>query len=171
MAIPKRTKIVSLKFSRDALLYDIKNYAFVEGDIMLAEEEHAKHQVFDIAEDGNIDRVTRVLDLAHSECVEFMYPYTKIECEDEELRCNELSETGTYFIELLVPDDFSQSTVNFISKYVHEYMVSRVLSDWFSITKPSSKNNWEEKMNQAQEKIQVQLNARCKRVRRTQTPF
>lgn len=79
MALPKRTKVVSLEFSRKALIYDISNCAYVEGDVMPADDEHSKHQVFDIAEDGNIDRVTRILDLAHAECVEMMYPYTKVE--------------------------------------------------------------------------------------------
>ena len=171
MAIAQRTKIVSLTFKREALLYDIKNYAFVEGDIMQSNEEHSKHQVFDIAEDGNIDRVTRILDLAYAECVEFMYPYTKIECEEEEFRDNNLEEASTYEIKLLVPNDFSQTTVTLINKYAHEYMVCRVLADWLSITKPNSKANWEDKMNQIQEKIQTQLNARCKRIRRAQTPF
>lgn len=171
MAIPARTKIVSLNFAREALLYDVRNYAYVEGDIMQDKEEHTKHQVFDIAEDGNIDRVTRVLDLAHAECVEMMYPYTKIECEAEEVRYNTLSETGEYNISLLVPDDFSQTTIDLISKLVHEYMICRVMADWLSITKPSSSDNWEAKMNISKEKIQTHLNARCRRIRRTQTPF
>ncbi len=171
MALPERTKIVTLTFDRNALLYDISNYAYVEGDVMSEEKGHAKHQVFDIAEDGNIDRVTRILDLAHAECVEAMYPYSKVECEEEEVRGNELIETKQYSIKLLVPDDFSKTTTTLISKLVHEYMVSRVLADWMSITNPSSQANWDEKAAKSKEEIRVRLNARCWRVRRTQTPF
>lgn len=65
-----KTKAVTLVFKREELLYDAENYSFVEGDIMQAEDEHARHQVFDIGQDGNVDRVTRILNLVHSECVE-----------------------------------------------------------------------------------------------------
>ena len=169
--IAERTKIVELTFTRQNLLYDIENYAFVEGDVMRTDNEHAKHQVFDIAQDGNIDRVNRILDLAHAECVEMMYPYTKEPCDSEEVQDNSLSVKEQYQISMLVPDDFSKSTVSLITKLVHEYMVCRVLSDWMSITNPSSQSNWQSKLDSIEEQIRNHLNARCGRVRRAQTPF
>lgn len=169
--IAKRTKIVELTFTRQNLLYDIENYAFVEGDVMRTDNEHAKHQVFDIAQDGNIDRVNRILDLAHAECVEMMYPYTKDPCDSEEVQDNSLSVKEQYQISMLVPDDFSKSTVSLITKLVHEYMVCRVLADWMSITNPSSQSNWQSKLDSIEEQIRNHLNARCGRVRRAQTPF
>ena len=169
--IAKRTKIVELTFTRQNLLYDIENYAFVEGDVMRTDNEHAKHQVFDIAQDGNIDRVNRILDLAHAECVEMMYPYTKEPCDSEEVQDNSLSVKELYQISMLVPDDFSKSTVSLITKLVHEYMVCRVLADWMSITNPSSQSNWQSKLDSIEEQIRNHLNARCGRVRRAQTPF
>ncbi|MBE6199060.1 MAG: hypothetical protein E7138_02025 [Rikenellaceae bacterium] len=169
--IAKRTKIVELTFTRQNLLYDIENYAFVEGDVMRTDNEHAKHQVFDIAQDGNIDRVNRILDLAHAECVEMMYPYTKEPCDSEEVQDNSLSVKEQYQISMLVPDDFSKSTVSLITKLVHEYMVCRVLADWMSITNPSSQSNWQSKLDSIEEQIRNHLNARCGRVRRAQTPF
>lgn len=169
--IAKRTKIVELTFTRQNLLYDIENYAFVEGDVMRTDNEHAKHQVFDIAQDGNIDRVNRILDLAHAECIEMMYPYTKEPCDSEEVQDNSLSVKEQYQISMLVPDDFSKSTVSLITKLVHEYMVCRVLADWMSITNPSSQSNWQSKLDSIEEQIRNHLNARCGRVRRAQTPF
>lgn len=169
--IAKRTKIVALTFARKELLYDIENYAFVEGDVMRTDNEHAKHQVFDIAQDGNIDRVNRVLDLAHAECVEMLYPYTKEPCDGEEVQDNELTVKEQYEISMLVPDDFSKSTVSLITKLLHEYMVCRVLADWMSITNPSSQSNWQSKLDSIEEQIRNHLNARCGRVRRAQTPF
>lgn len=78
----QQSKAVTLTFKRTELLYDAENYSFVEGDIMKADDEHARHQVFDIAAKGNIDRVTRVLNLAHAECVEMLFPYSKEEIPD-----------------------------------------------------------------------------------------
>ena len=169
--IAKRTKTVTLTFKRSALIYDIENYAFVEGDVMHSDNEHAKHQVFDIAQDGNVDRVTRMLNLAYSECVEMMYPYTKEPCNSEEEQNNELVEKEEYVIRLLISDDFSKSTVTLIANLVHEYMICRVVEDWMSITNPSSQSNWGAKLDNIQEQIRGHLNARCGRVRRTQTPF
>lgn len=169
--IAKRTKIVELTFTRQNLLYDIENYAFVEGDIMRTDNEHAKHQVFDIAQDGNIDRVNRILDLAYAECVEMMYPYTKVSCEDSESVTNSPMDVYQYCITLQIPDDFSKTTIDYVSKCVHEYMTSRVLTDWLSITKPSAANYWAVKAAEAKDQIRTSLNARMKRVRRTLSPF
>lgn len=167
----QRNKTVTLTFSRENLLYDIKNYAWVEGDIMNVDDENTRHQVIDIAEDGNIDRVTRILDLAHAECVEFMYPYTKEPCADKQTTNNNLTETPQYVIEMLVHEDFSQTTIDLLAKLIHEYMICRVLGDWYRITYPANQSGWEAKAEEIRDKIRTRLHARCGRVRRTQTPF
>lgn len=167
----QRNKTVTLTFSRENLLYDIKNYAWVEGDIMNVDNENTRHQVIDIAEEGNVDRVTRMLDLAHAECVEFMYPYTKESCADEQTTNNNLTETPQYVIEMLVHEDFSQTTIDLLAKLIHEYMICRVLGDWFRITYPTNQSGWELKAEDIKQQIRTRLHARCGRVRRTQTPF
>ena len=77
-----RTKTVSLKFKRSELLYDCANLGYVHGDTMHTDDEHDRHQVMDIVEDGNVDRVTRILNLAMSEIREALYPYTKEEAQN-----------------------------------------------------------------------------------------
>lgn len=167
----KRNKEVTLTFSRENLLYDIKNYAFVEGYVMAEGQEPVRHMVIDIAEEGNVDRVTRMLDLAHAECVEFMSPYTKEPCADEQTTNNNLTETPQYVIEMLVHEDFSQTTIDLLAKLIHEYMICRVLGDWFRITYPTNQSGWELKAEDIKQQIRTRLHARCGRVRRTQTPF
>ena len=218
-----RTKTVKMTFKREELLYDIRNNAYVEGDVMQVKTEHDRHQVQDIGEDGNIDRVTRVLDLAHAECEEALFPYTKENVEQEtemddtptyvepveETSTEEPTEeetdtaasgtvadddehyalsddegdeeftnetpaskpTGDYVIRLLVPDEYSKTTVRLIVRYIHEYMVCRVLSDWMSITNPPAAANWKAKQDEALEGMKEAVNFRTGRVRRTQTPF
>ena len=75
-------KEVVLTFKRAELIYDASNYSYVEGDIIPEGNECRRHQVFDIAQDGNVNRVTRVLNTVHAECVEMLYPYTKEEIPD-----------------------------------------------------------------------------------------
>lgn len=170
---PPPTKSVTLTFKRSELLYDAENYSFVEGDIMRASDDHhARHQVFDIGQEGNVDRVTRVLNLAHSECVEMLYPYTKEEIPDEqEVLDDKLEEPEDYNIELTLPDGFSLSTARLLKNLIHEYLVCKVLSDWMSITNPSSQANWESKIEEQKGKIRTSLMSRMGKVRRKLKPF
>ena len=162
---------VTLRFEREALLYDIKNYCYIEGDTMERQDEHAKHQVFDVGETGNIDRVTRVLDLAFSNCVDICYPYTKKELCHHASRDNELEEEDEYVMKMSVPEGFSETSVTYLSKLIHELLVYKVMADWMSITKPESKANWQEKAEATEQEIMSMLNRRTGRVRRPLSPF
>lgn len=165
-------KSVTLTFKRSELLYDAANYSFVEGDIMKADDDHARHQVFDIAAKGNIDRVTRVLNLAHAECVEMLYPYTKEEVPEGESALDDvLHVPEEYRIVMNLPDGFSQTTVNLLQTMIHEYLVCRVLADWMSITNPSSQANWEAKFEALKTQIQTSLMSRRGKIRRKCSPF
>ena len=172
--IKERTKTVTLLFYREQLLYDIKNLAFVEGDVLSDEAQHSKHQVQDIGEDGNIDRVTRMLDLAIAHCVEVLYPVSKIDVVDGTVLNDNLTETATYTVTLLVPDDFSQTTVNYLEQLIHNLLVYYVLADWMSIANvanPKSAANWTAKAQDVEDEIKGKLNARTGRVRKFQSPF
>lgn len=168
------TKTVMLIFEREQLLYDISNYAFVEGDIVPTEDEHVRHQVIDVTQEGNVDIVTRILDLAHTEVIEFLYPYTKEKVVDGEVLIDVLEETEAYSIELRVPDGFSRTTAVHLRELVHEYIVCRVLFEWLSITNimnPRSREIWQEKVESAKTKIRSALLWRGKRIRLRQSPF
>lgn len=139
---------------------------------MKADDEHARHQVFDIAAKGNIDRVTRVLNLAHAECVEMLFPYSKEEIpEGQEAMTDVMTAPEEYHIVLNLPDGFSLTTLKLLTHLVHEYLVCRVLADWMSITNPGSQANWEEKFRELKTKIQTSLVSRTGKIRRKCKPF
>ena len=172
--IKERTKTVTLTFLREQLLYDIKNIAWVEGDVLPDEAQHSKHQVQDIGEEGNIDRVTRMLDLALSRCRERLYPYTKSDVEGGETLDDILDETETYTIAMLVPDDFSTTTVQYLEQLIHNLLVYLVLADWMSIANVANAQsavNWAAKAQDLEDEIKSTLNARTGRVRKFQSPF
>ena len=172
--IKKRTKTVTLTFYREQLLYDIKNLAYVEGDVLPDEAQHSKHQVQDIGEDGNIDRVTRMLDLALAHCVEVLYPFSKADVESGLVLNDNLTETATYTVTLLVPDDFSDTTAKYLEQLIHNLLVYYVLADWMSIANvanPNSAANWAAKAQDTEDEIKGKLNARTGRVRKFQSPF
>ena len=167
----EKNKRVTLTFKREEILYDCRNYAYIEGDTMKTADEHDRHQVMDVGEDGNVDRVARVLDLAFAQCVELCYPYSKETVGDETEADDTLNAPATYVLRLRVPDDFAQSTVTLLGKLIHELLVYKVMADWMSITKPDAKANWQEKIQEMEAQIVSHLNFRIGRVRRTQTPF
>ena len=61
-----------LTFSREQLIYDIGNYAYVQAELMERDEGLRRKFVGDIVQTSNVDRVTRVLDMAYTECVEML---------------------------------------------------------------------------------------------------
>lgn len=168
--VEKKTSVV-ISLLREQLLYDIENYAYVEGSVVEVADVQDRAMVIDIAQEGNIDRVNRILNLAYSELVEIMFPYTKERCEDEEIRNDILTEPSEYTIRLSMPTMFSKTSVNLLANLCHEYMVCRVLSDWLNMTKHEAWQSWQLRLADISMQIRARLNARCGRIRRTQTPF
>ncbi len=165
-------KEVVLTFKRAELIYDASNYSYVEGDIIPEGNECRRHQVFDIAQDGNVNRVTRVLNTVHAECVEMLYPYTKEEIPDgQEALDDVLKEPEAYEIRLTLPATFSLTTLRLLEQLIHEYLVCRVLADWMSITNPESEANWQRKFTTLRNKIKSSLVSRTGKVRRKLKPF
>lgn len=155
---------VTLSFLRSELLYDIKNNAYVESHVMGEDEEHARHMVADVGEEGNVDRVTRVLDLGISLCREMLYPWAKREIALTEYG-DKLQEREKYVIVLNVPQTVSQTTLTMLERLIHEYLVCRGIADWLSITNPEKSENWMAKAAEAESEIRTSLMARTNRNR------
>lgn len=173
-----KTKRVKLIFHREQLLYDIKNYAYIEGHVWGGESgeteemiRHAKHTLMEIGEEGNIDRVNRILALTHAAAVEMLYPYTKEEPSDEDVICDAIWEPENYVIEMEVPGSMSGTTINLLSKLIHEFMVARVIYDWLSITHAEAAKNWHDKAEEARDEIERIKNLRRGPIRRKLFPY
>lgn len=166
----KEKRLVKLKFLRSQLLYDIKNYAYVEADVMGESNQHSQHVTADIGEPGNVDRVSRMLAVEHAAVIEMLYPYTKLEPIEEEIDDN-LFAPDVYVVELHVPQSMSRTTMHLLSRLIHEYMVYSVLADWLSITWPDAAEGWAAKAGAVEEQIRVALVSRNGRVRRRLSVF
>lgn len=161
-----------LTFSREQLIYDIGNYAYVQAELMERDEGLRRKFVGDIVQTGNVDRVTRVLDMAYTECVEMLYPYSKEETGDDKPTLDDsLPERDAYEIKLSLPVMFSLTTLHMLEHLLHEYLVCRVLADWMSITNPESEATWERKYTTLREKIRTSLVSRSGKMRRRLKPF
>lgn len=164
------TRVVRLKFLRDQLLYDIKNNAYIEGDVMGEEKQHAQHVLVEIGEEGNVDRVSRILAVVHTAVIEMLYPYTKAEPIEEEID-NCLHAPEEYVVELNVPTTMSRTTLHHLSKLIHEFMVYCVLADWLSITNPQAAANWSAKAEAVKKEIEEVKNLRRQAFTRPTHPW
>lgn len=170
-------RIVRLCFKREQLLYDIKNYAYVESDMMddlrkgvEVDINHARHITADIGEEGNVDRVSRKLQLVYMDAVEMLYPYTKLEIEVETID-DDLTEPDEYVIEMNVPVTVSRTTLISLSTLIHEYLVCSVVADWLSITDPQASVSWATKAELSKKEINRVKNFRRGPIRRKLSQF
>lgn len=174
------TKTVVLTFLRIELLNDLDQYGYVEGDVMRVGDPdsdsdehllHGKHQTQDITQDGNIDLVTRWLDLMLAWCREALFPWTKDPVMDNVTLDDELNETQTYSINMTVSGDFSDTTVKYLEQLIHNLLVWYVLYRWLSMTKQEGAEKWHDAAEGAKTEIKKTLAKRCGRTRRRLRPF
>ena len=169
------TKTVNLVFYRAELNYDIESYAYVEGDVMIvAREEHERHQCIDVMQDGNENLVTRILTLASDEVVEALYPYSKDPVVEGEEFTDELEAPERYELKLTVPETMSRTSVQYLRSLIHDYLVSRVLWEWMKLTNianPHSKANWEQMVETLKTNMKSAVRWRTKPLRLGQHPF
>lgn len=174
------TKTVVLTFLRSELLNDLDGYGFVEGDVMNTGDpkveahehlRHGRHQTQDITQDGNIDLVTRWLNLKLAWCREALFPYTKSPVMDNVTLDDVLHEPNTYSIAMTVPEDFSETTVTYLEELIHNLLVWWVLYYWFSITKPEGAEKWLASAKGAEDDIKGALARGCGKVYRRMSPF
>ena len=165
-------KLAALGFKRSQLLYDIANCCYIEGDLLGREEFERARMIQDVAQAGNVDRVTRIIDLSVSQCVERMYPFTRRELmRDRSMRDDVLENEQEYWIGLRVPEDFSETTLDYLEKLIHEFIVCRAMEEWMSITNTGKREIWGEKARNMEAELLGSLKRRRGRVRRPCNPF
>ena len=127
-----------MKIRRKALLYDIANMAYTIADTG-EDNRHTLHRVRDICEDGNIDRVNRILQLAYTKVLTVLLPIgapPRLEGASALDFFFHLRKDGALKFSL------TKERIMHIKETVHEFMVSMVLYDWLSITLPEAADVW-----------------------------
>ena len=134
-----------MKLKKKALLYEIANMAYLIADTGAA-DCHNLHLVRDICQEGNIDRVNRILALAYSKALTVLLPILRPPHKVHD-HSQEIPETDGYPITLIpLPSSAPSKSKNpiylLIKETVHEYLVSMVLADWLEITLPEVAGVW-----------------------------
>lgn len=143
-----------MKLTKKSLLYDIANMAYLIADTG-EHDRHTLHRVRDICQDGNIDRVSRVLGLAYSRLLAVMIPVLRV----PEISLRHDFSATPHDYEFAFREDrnmkYALTTEKKlrIKELCREYMVCMVLADWLAVTMPEAADVWKERMEKAFENI------------------
>lgn len=119
------------------LLYDIRNYAYVESHVMAPDDEHRRHMVCDIAADGNADIVARALHLAYARLLSALSP-------------GGVELTRAYTDILALPKAYTicvagargHAHTSLLTQLCHKFMVASAMCRWLEITNPAAAGRW-----------------------------
>ena len=165
---------IILNFKRKELLYDIANACYIMSD-SLTSDNHSKHNIIDIAQDGNVDWITRRLDLVNAEIQHLLSSFNKETVNEGDSTDDSFGEVDAYIYKLLVPDTFLSVTHKYLSQLIHNLMVdmciSSYLSDVIGGNSLGEAQLWLSEANEIKDKIKAALTARSKRMRVSQHPF
>lgn len=161
---------VQLDFRKDELLYAIGTLAYNEAEAAQLPDE-TKHKVKDVQEDGNVDRIVKVIDLAFAQCVEALYPQTKECIEPITWIGNEANPNGVWTLPAYAPCDMSITTVRALKEHINEYLTARAMEDWMGVWVPAAARKYAEKAEVMMGEIHEAINRRVRRVRRTLSTF
>lgn len=167
----RKRKLVDITLYRKSLLYDISNIAYIVADSAPNLDEKIRSVITDICEEGNVDRVTRTMNRAYNDLLNRLYAYTKERVLEESKIDDLFSEPLEYKIQMMVPEDFSKTTVSALSEYLHEYIVDVVLEEWLSITKKDEVGIWQEKADIVLGRAKSMINNRVGAIKRKLSVF
>lgn len=161
---------VTMSFKRDELLKDIDTVAYAEGAVMGPDTGEARHEVQDVVQRGNIERVQRIMDLTVARVREALYEFTRCDI-DRSAVSDDYSESPVYGIVMKVPSTFSQTTLNLLEQLVHELIVARVMEDWMGIVNPGKMQYWQLRAETCMDEIRQRVRTSVMGMRRRQHYF
>lgn len=164
-------KKIDITLYRKSLLYDISNVAFIIGSSNPEIDDKTRSSIIDICIDGNVDRVTRMMNMAVNELINKIYAFTKDRVLEDCKISNLHIEPDKYQIQMSVPLGFSKTTASVLTDYMHEFIVNFIISDWLSFTKKDEMQIWESKSDICISKIKSVINNRVFATKRKLSPF
>ena len=172
---------VMIELQKKELVFDIKNTAAAYADSISSsvEDSHLIHNVYDVGEDGNRDKLARILDSAVEDCKEMLYRFTKMEMlgsvfdsnEWEECIGSPTNEEESYYLAMRMPNGFSQTSVHTMTVYIHDYIVNQCLYEWLMIVYPDGADRFWSLAEEKKQKMKDASNRSAVRTRITLHPF
>ena len=170
---------VMIELLKKELVYDIKNTAYTYADSISVADPHLIHNIYDVGEDGNRDKLARILDSAIEDCREMLFRYTKMEMlgggfdsnEWEECIGSPTNDEDAYYLAMRMPSGFSKTSVHTMMVYIHDYIVNQCLYEWLMIVYPDGADRFWALAEDKKQKIKDASNRSAGRPRIRLHPF
>ena len=172
---------VMIELLKSELVYDIKNtsYTFADSISSGVSDLHSIHQIYDVGEEGNRDKLARILDSAVEDCKELLYRFTKMEMlgsgfdsnEWEECIGSPTNEEESYYLAMRMPNGFSKTSVHTMTVYIHDYIVNQCLYEWLMIVYPDGADRFWSLAEEKKQKIKDASNRSAVSARIALHPF
>lgn len=155
-------KYVDLIFHREQLTNDIRNTAYIVARSLSEKEGNIGSDttwLTDICEDGNIERVTRMLNLAYRKLEGDLHTFTKHPSEYATILDDTYGEPEHYSMCMHVPDDFTKNSVYLIKNLIHEILTYGVVREWCDLTHHSEGMAWlDDKITSLHDELNKSIN-------------
>ena len=156
----EKDRVLILELKRKELAYDIQNLGYIIRDSMKRESPEEGRNISDIMEDGNADRIQRILDLAYAEVMRVLSPYVDHRVEADAYGNDILNEPTSYYVFVTLKHTMPGTTENLLRVYVHEFMVAFTMADWLAVVAPEQAAVWAGKAQGLEESIRGCMSAR-----------
>lgn len=135
--MPHTTR-VTIRFKTDNLLYDIAQAGFLSSEtvaLRLQDNQHVKHRMKDIVEDGNVDIVIRELDNAYAHSMLQLSQFAPPSPREEEITMtddyNDYRESYDYTI--LINYEHARFLAERLTSLLHDYLVASAICRYISV--------------------------------------
>ena len=127
----------TITLSKDNILYDIENTAYVVGlNRSTGVNFEQVSNIQNTGEGGDRDMMLRSIETAFNEIKRNVNRFI-IDTAIAASSTNELTdETSAFSLTLTMPGNFNKASIDSIKSASHEYIVAHALIDWFTAVKP-----------------------------------
>ncbi len=127
------------------VLDDLRSAAWLESELHSELDCHRRHEMADICEAGNIERVWRVLGIAEAEIRlalhRILHESGTVEPD------NSLGRPDSWHFDFHT--ELAPSLLSFLREKIHEYLVARVMADRVGVIIPMSAAIWDDRCKEA----------------------
>lgn len=139
----QRTTRVTIRLKTDNLLYDIAQAGFLSAEavaLRLQDNQHVKHRMKDIAEDGNVDVVIRELDNAYTHSMLQLSQFAPPSPREEEITMTDDYDDyrDSYDYILSINHEHARFLAERLTSLLHDYLVSSAICRYISVVADTS---------------------------------
>lgn len=181
MRMCKKGNKAMVELQKEELVFDIKNTAYIFADSYVNPDVDIRQlkNAFDIGEEGNRDKLARILDSTVEDCREMLFRFAKHEMVGGAFESNEWEECigsptndeEAYYLAMLIPNGFSHTSLHSMAVYIHDYIVNEALYEWMMLILPEAADRFWALAEDKKQKIKDASNRSTGRSRIRLHPF